>query len=212
MGKKLDSVKINLNSEKIEAPARGNYHHGDLRGALINAAEDILAERGVEGFSLREAARRAGVSPAAPAHHFGDARGLLTAVATRGFERLETALTEAQQELRDPRARLRAQGHAYVRFATANPAHFNLMWRRALLDNDDAHLQEAGRAAFALLDEAAADLSAAPKNAPSPGALAAWSIVHGYARLILDGALGDAPPELLDQVLDRLTLLQPHSA
>ena len=91
------------------------YHHGALREALIDATESLLAEKGPESFSLREVARRAGVSPAAPAHHFGDASGLLTVVATLGFEGLAAALREAEARGgRDPRARLREQGAAYV--------------------------------------------------------------------------------------------------
>src|SRR5687768_5541186 len=85
----------NLNTVKSKAGERRAYHHGDLQAALIAAAEDVLAEKGVSGFSLREAARRAGVSPAAPAHHFKDARGLLTAVAARGFQRLTETLIQA---------------------------------------------------------------------------------------------------------------------
>ena len=89
------------------------YHHGDLRHALIEATESLLAEKGPEGFSLREVARRAGVSAAAPAHHFGDASGLLTAVATVGFDGLAAALREGEARGgRDPRRRLREQGVA----------------------------------------------------------------------------------------------------
>ena len=85
MSTKLNSVKLNLDDDKMTAgkAARSRYHHGDLRAALIEAGAAILAERGIEGFSLRECARRAAVSPAAPAHHFGDSRGLLTAIAAR---------------------------------------------------------------------------------------------------------------------------------
>ena len=88
-----------LNSVKTETPERP-YHHGALRAALIEAAEAVIAERGVDGFSLRETARRAGVSPAAPAHHFGDARGLLTALAAEAFRRFGDALA-AHLELAD---------------------------------------------------------------------------------------------------------------
>ena len=98
------------------------YHHGALREALILATESLLAERGAEAFSLREVARRAGVSPAAPAHHFGDASGLLTAVATSGFEALSAALEAGDAKGGgDARAALRGQGQAYVRFALQHP-------------------------------------------------------------------------------------------
>jgi AcrR family transcriptional regulator len=94
------------------------YHHGALRAALIEATEALLAERGAEGFSLREVARRAGVSPAAPSHHFGDAAGLLTAVASLGFEALAQALQAGQARGgSDPAPRCASQGVAYVAFA-----------------------------------------------------------------------------------------------
>ena len=110
------------------------YHHGDLRHALIEATESLLAERGPESFSLREVARRAGVSPAAPAHHFGDASGLLTAVAALGFDALAQALRAAETRGgRDPLKRLREQGVGYVEFATRHPARFRLMFREGVL-------------------------------------------------------------------------------
>ncbi|HEY0324700.1 MAG TPA: TetR family transcriptional regulator, partial [Allosphingosinicella sp.] len=104
-----------LNSVKTDQ--RG-YHHGALRPALLKAAESVLSDRGVDGFSLRETARRAGVSPAAPAHHFGDTKGLLTALATEAFRQFGDAL-EAADVGNDRTARIRSQGRAYVRFALA---------------------------------------------------------------------------------------------
>src|SRR5215475_1526755 len=105
-------------------PAREAYHHGDLREALIKATDAILAERGLEGFTLREAARRAGVSPAAPAHHFGSAAGLLTEVAISGFQELTRFLRTGASKASDPEARLRHQGVSYVRFALTYPGRF----------------------------------------------------------------------------------------
>jgi AcrR family transcriptional regulator len=198
--------------------SKSAYHHGDLRHALIEAAEAILLERGVEGFSLREAARRAGVSPGAPAHHFGDARGLLTAVATLGFENLgavleaanaETARTENKAQ--DRRRRIAAQGRAYVRFALAQPARFDLMWRRELLDQADPAYAAAGMQAFQLLHVAVtgAPLSFEcidPMQPPDvdPRVIAAWSIVHGFAQLARQGAFDAETPGLLDGVLASL--------
>jgi AcrR family transcriptional regulator len=205
MSDDLNSVKKNLNGDQIGARS-GRYHHGDLRAALIAAGEDILAERGVEGFSLREAARRAGVSPAAPAHHFGDARGLLTVIAARGFERLTETMAAGAKGKKKAAARVRALGQAYVAFAHAHPAHFNLMWRRTLLDNDDPALQAAAGAAFAMLEEAVTGAAGGHPKAPAPSVVAAWSIVHGYALLILDGAMPDPGAAYLDKVLDRLLL------
>ena len=113
-----------LNSVKTAPAQDRGYHHGALRAVLIEAAESVIAERGVDRFSLREVARRAGVSPAAPAHHFGDSRGLLTAVAAEAFRRFGDALAESDPGgLRE--RRIRAQGLAYVRFALAERAKFD---------------------------------------------------------------------------------------
>ena len=123
------------------------YHHGDLRQALIDATEALLAERGPDGFSLREVARRAGVSPAAPAHHFGDAAGLLTAVSALAFEGLTQALREGDARGGDdPLARLREQGVGYIGFALRYPGRFRLMFRGAVLREDDPLKQTAGQA------------------------------------------------------------------
>lgn len=186
----LNSVK----SKDLEGRA---YHHGALRPALIAAAEAVIAERGLDRFSLRETARRAGVSPAAPAHHFGDVRGLLTAIAADAFADLAKALETADAAAGlDREARIKAQGMAYVAFALDRPARFDLMWRKALLDNDDPQLSEAGNRAWALLDSAARGPDA-PHSGPLDPALApstaAWSIVHGFARLAIDGAFGPEP-------------------
>src|SRR3982751_4795766 len=109
----------------VPSPARDAYHHGALRESLIEAAEAVLAERGVDGFSLREVARRAGVSPAAPAHHFGDARGLLSELALQGFQEFGDDLAAADARGGDdPARRLYEQGLAYVAFAMRRPVRF----------------------------------------------------------------------------------------
>lgn len=202
MNDDLNSVKLNEDAPSGDS-AKSRYHHGDLRTALIEAGTQLLAERGLEGFSLRECARRAGVSPAAPAHHFGDARGLLTAIAARGFTEFGAALEAAQMGLTTRSIRLRAQGRAYVRFARANPAFFDLMWRSALLNQADPELRRAADSAFATLAAAVPESGQGKQN---PNAVAAWALVHGYARLMLDGPLADAPEAFLDQVLERLTI------
>jgi AcrR family transcriptional regulator len=166
------------------------YHHGALPQALIDATEALLAERGPEAFSLREVARRAGVSPAAPAHHFGDAAGLLTAVATLGFRGLTQALRDGDARgADDPVAALREQGLAYVRFALQHPGRFRLMFRDGLLHKDPPLLEQAN-AAFQTLAQgvqralgSAASDAAARRNAT----LALWSLVHGYAHLAIAG-------------------------
>jgi AcrR family transcriptional regulator len=195
-----------LNSVKTGAAGERAYHHGDLRAALIAAAESVIAERGIDGFSLRETARRAGVSPAAPAHHFRDARGLLTAVATEAFRRFGDAL-EAADSGADRAARIRAQGLAYVRFALAERARFDLIWRYALIDREDPDYQAAGHRAFAILDRAArgedAPAGENPNDTVYAASIAAWSTVHGFARLALDGAFG-MEPGAAEQAVDAL--------
>lgn len=127
------------------AKKRQAYHHGDLREALIRAADEIIAEEGIEAFSLRTAARRAGVSPAAPAHHFGNARGLLTEVAILAWKRADDYITQAGH-LKDAVAEVRAVSLAYIRFALAHPGHFRLMLRNDLVDRSDARLAAVSKA------------------------------------------------------------------
>jgi len=204
----------NLNSVKT---GRASYHHGALRQALVAAASQLLAERGLERFSLRETARRAGVSASAPSHHFGDARGLLTAVATAAYADFADALIAATEGAGADRiARIRAQGIAYVRFALANPARFDLMWRRALVDTEDPAFAAASSRAFDALDRLVRGEGSQRTKVPDPsmGApVAAWSLVHGFARLALDGAFGAdeaaserAADELLPLVLTHLNV------
>ena len=183
-----------LNTVNTEESDLARYHHGALRPALIAAAEAVIAERGLHGFSLREAARRAGVSPSAPAHHFGDARGLLTAVAAAAYRELGDAL-EAASEADTREARIRVQGFAYVAFALANPARFDLMWRQPLLDIGDPAYAEPARRAFIILDRAVRGEEAcgAELDAAMAPSIACWSLVHGFARLAMDGAFGAGP-------------------
>lgn len=167
--------------------AGNGYHHGDLRRAVLAAATEAISEDGVAALSLRDLARRAGVSHAAPAHHFGDRSGLLTALATDGYTMLGDALTAAGPQLLE-------QGVAYVRFAVAHPAHFEVMFRPQLYRADDPELLVAQRRATQALSEGVAAEAAAGDGVEVR--VAAWSIVHGFATLWLAGALA---PELLDQ-------------
>ena len=167
-----------------------SYHHGDLRRALLAAAEAELAEKGVEGFTLRGCAKRAGVSHAAPAHHFGDATGLLSALAAEGFERF-MATTQARVDRAgstDARERLNALGLGYIDFARANPALFHLMFSSRRPDMRDEHLQKAGTAAFAQLVSYVGEVGGADPLSSREGrrqVAALWAIVHGLAHLIL---------------------------
>ena len=191
--------------------SRGNYHHGTLRDALIRATDDILSERGAVGFTLREAARRVGVSVGAPAHHFGSAAGLLTEAAIVGFEELTCVLRDAADTETEPAARLRAQGLGYVRFALAHPGRFQLMFRHDLLLADDVRLSAAGQAALTELEASvraylAASDDGAANEAVRSTVLGAWSTVHGFAHLALDGKFTaiSQPRSLSDFVSDAL--------
>lgn len=134
------------------ATATDRYHHGDLPNALRRAAVDVIGERGVAGFSLREVARRAGVSHTAPAHHFGDVRGLLTSVAAEGFETLGAVTAAAAAEHDDPVEQLMAIGEAYVALARSHPAHCAVMFRDDLVDPDDEPLRMCGLDAYGVLE------------------------------------------------------------
>lgn len=189
----MNSVKTRSSVRRQKKP-RKSYHHGDLRKALVEAAEEIILERGVQGFTLREAARRAGVSPAAPAHHFGDAKGLLGEVALQGFRAFGDALDKADREAgEEPEARLRAQGRAYVAFAFRYPARFQLMFLRDRY-RAGPELREASERSFLVLEHAIRALcSLRPDQEMTQKAhgllLVMWSSVHGFAHLALGGEL-----------------------
>ncbi|MDG4775152.1 TetR/AcrR family transcriptional regulator [Solwaraspora sp. WMMD792] len=157
------------------------YHHGDLRRALLTAATEAIAESGAAALSLRDLARRVGVSHAAPTHHFGDKTGLLTAIAAEGLDLLATQLAAAGGDIL-------AAGQAYVRFAATHRAHFEVMFQPSLLHFDAPELtaarQRAGRALRDSLDD-----TRVPAGDRDNARLAAWSIVHGFATLWLSGAL-----------------------
>jgi AcrR family transcriptional regulator len=174
------------------------YHHGDLREALIAAATAILRERGVEGFTLRECARRAGVSHAAPAHHFTTAADLLAEVAARGFERFVTCLDQAAAStMGTPVEKLEAMGCAYVAFALANPAVYGLMFRQGIAPMASPHFKIAATAAWRqLCDGVEAVIGPERRSEVATKAATVWALVHGTATLILDHKLpGPAPGE-----------------
>jgi AcrR family transcriptional regulator len=177
--------------ETAEAAAKPSYHHGDLRQALIAAGEQELAEKGVEGFTLRGTARRAGVSHAAPAHHFGDTDGLLTALAAEGYRRFVIAMN-ARLEHAPPDAfeRLVAIGLGYIDFAKTNPSLFKLMhssFRPDFASQDvNCHAQDA----FGILVACVSDVRGDDARITREGRndiMAAWATVHGLSDLILSG-------------------------
>ncbi|MFI2783338.1 TetR/AcrR family transcriptional regulator [Streptomyces sp. ALB3] len=161
------------------------YHHGDLRRALLTAALDVIAQEGPDALSLRDLARRAGVSHAAPAHHFKDRTGLLTAVAAEGYALFADALAAAPD--------LQERGVAYVRFATRHPAHFQVMFRPELYRADDTALLTARSHATEALRAGVGDLPEAARGEDAGLAgVAAWSLAHGFATLLLTGNLSGA--------------------
>ena len=196
---KLDSVKTDANTTTMPAATAAKkaaphaYHHGDLRQAMLAAADRLIEEEGLEKFTLRECARRAGVSHGAPAHHFGDVRGLLTALAAQGFEQLLAAM--AQHEAAAPPdayEQLIANGQAYVAFALAHRGSFQLMFRSDRVQCDDVDFVRAGRATYGRLQQHVAAVIAAAKAGPalqSEKALLAWVIVHGLSTLTLESGL-----------------------
>ena len=168
------------------------YHHGDLRNALLRAAVELVAEHGVAGLSLREAARRVGVSHAAPYRHFPDRAALLSAIAEEGFGRLVDAGRRAMAEACDPGDRLRAYGLEYIRFARHHPVHFRVMFSAQLPAFETCpEGAPSARIAVDLLFEAAGAAAGAEVGEAERAlaVVAARSLVHGFATLVADGRL-----------------------
>jgi AcrR family transcriptional regulator len=175
---------------------KAKYHHGNLRQALIDAAIEVLEEKGAPALTLRHVARRAGVSQAAPYHHFSDKDALLGAVAAEGFRTLRDSMRAAEERAGgNALAKLKATGKAYVTHALAHPAHFRVMFSPLLAAGTGSpypDLREASLEAFGVLVSAVerAQKATGRKNAaPFELALAGWSMVHGLATLWLDGPL-----------------------
>jgi len=162
------------------------YHHGDLRAALLLAAEAELAAHGIEAFSLRQVARRAGVSHAAPAHHFRDARGLLTALAAEGFRQfLATQAAREAKAAPDPSSQMVAAGQGYVDFALSRPALFRLLFGSVRPDYSDPDLLAAAEAAYHhLVTQVTA---AGGRDAADVAAV--WAAAHGLADLLAAGRM-----------------------
>ena len=176
---------------RVRKPRKASYHHGRLREALLAAALELVREGGATALSLREVARRAGVSHAAPAHHFGDKAGLLTELAIEGFR----LFTEAQRAGAarggdDPQRRFGWLGWAYVMFAAEHRAHFEVMFRPELLRKDDPTLAEVSLGAYQLLLETArAALGTPTDDELALHATVSWAEAHGLATLWVDGNL-----------------------
>jgi AcrR family transcriptional regulator len=176
------------------------YHHGDLRATLLRVTGELIREKGIEGLAMRECARRAGVSWSAPIHHFKDKRGLLTAFAVQGFEWLTASILAQSKDVEDVFLRSAAVGMAYLEFALANPEHFRMMYRAELLNAQDSEYVATRTAATGLFEGAmrACDAALGRVNDPTlpERMLLAWSVVHGFATLCLEGAI--PPPDESD--------------
>ena len=173
---------------------RGTYHHGDLRAAFIKAGEAVLAETSPSKFSLRQVARMVGVSPSAPAHHFGDTDGLLMAIAAEGFRALLASMELHNHEAGpDPRQAFIGSGVGYLKFATRSPAVFSLMFGPHFDSELTEELMVAGDAAFEHLAHLIEGLTGKSRD-HDPEVMtiimAVWSTVHGYANIVNSGSSG----------------------
>lgn len=195
------------------------YHHGDLADTLIQTTVQLLQEKGPSNLSLREVARTAGVSHGAPAHHFTDKTGLITAVATQGQQILAAKLEQSQLGVTDPLGRLKTAGEAYVRFALGHPGHFGVMFQKELIQPNNMDFAAASKKARGVLENAIEDLARAQVTSGRinrrkiDATLAAlWSQVHGFSLLWQAGNFGDPNDQKrLDKLLeDMLTGIEPR--
>ncbi len=174
------------------APKKASYHHGALRAALIRSAREILESEGYEALTLRAAARRAGVSQAAPYNHFADKAALLAAIAALGFKEFAAAMRREMSAAKDPLARLNATGIAYVAFATSNPGLFKLMFGSSVHQaSGDADLDAARTSAYEVLRGAVHAAQSEPRDAMQDEieSLRSWAFVHGLATMINEGTI-----------------------
>ncbi|MEL6644859.1 MAG: TetR-like C-terminal domain-containing protein [Pseudomonadota bacterium] len=171
---------------------RKKYHHGDLKPALVQAGLELLEEVGLEDLSLRAIAARVGVSHTAPKNHFESLKGLLCAIAAEGFRRHAEEMRKGVEGTSPGKDRLRAATAGYVRFARENPELFRLMFSSGLARDETPELAEAGAESYSVLQSVAAGLDW-PRPALRPELhswqteLLLWTIVHGYASLLIEG-------------------------
>jgi AcrR family transcriptional regulator len=168
------------------------YHHGNLRQALVVAAESLLREEGAAKLSLRAAARQAGVSQAAPYAHFDSRRALLAAVAAQGFRRLRDNLARAEKGIIGGAERMRHLARGYVRFAVDHPMLFRLMFGAELSGMDGEELRSAGQESYAFIQSAVAarlEESDGGQVGAETASTGAWALVHGLAMLVVDGKI-----------------------
>ena len=189
-------------ARKARPVEQAPYHHGALHEALLKAAETVLERDGLQGLTLRAVAREAGVSHAAPTHHFGDLTGLVSELAAIGFRQFNAAMVEARSMPGSMLDKAMANAKAYVAYARAHPGLYGLMFRTERLDMTRPSLHEAAHASFAGLAGAIGasrheQISAESLSLDQAAAIArAWALVHGFTMLLLDGRLTDIPHRL----------------
>ncbi len=175
-------------------PAEENYHHGDLKNALLQAGLAIVEEQGIKALTLRACAARARVSHSAPRNHFDNLASLVTAIATEGFrqcaEQLRSSIAQASD---DPFDELQSAAVAYIKFAREHPQLYQLMYSPEMFNREDQQLLDAACESYYVLQELAASMPAA-RDASLPGNLGSelmvWSLVHGFAHLSIHSMLG----------------------
>jgi AcrR family transcriptional regulator len=201
----LDVKVLHMSWSKDDNDSPRGYHHGNLKEALLRAALELIAQKGPAGFTFAEAARSAGVSPAAPYRHFRDRDDLLANVALRGFQQFEIALARAWDDGRpDAFKALARMGKAYLAFARAEPAYYSAMFESGIPPGSTPELREAGDRALAVLREAAEKLCAQMPQGRPPALMVAlhiWAISHGIASLF---GRGDAAHRTLPMSADEL--------
>jgi AcrR family transcriptional regulator len=199
-------------SKKGGGEERRGYHHGNLREALIRGALVLIAEKGPAGFTIADAARSAGVSPAAPYRHFRDRDDLMADIARRGFEAFEARLAQAWNGgSPDPLRALEAVGAAYLAFARDEPAYYAAMFEAGTPADSTPELRQASDRAFAVLREAAEAVAATlPRDKRPPAlmmALHIWSFAHGIASLFGRGHASRKAPMSPEELLEAAVLV-----
>jgi AcrR family transcriptional regulator len=191
------AVASKRSAPKGKPVEEARYHHGALHEALLKVAEKVLERDGLQGLTLRAVAREAGVSHAAPTHHFGDLTGLVSELAAIGFRQFNAAMAAADTSGSSPLDKAMARAKAYVAYARAHPGMYGLMFRTERLDMTRPSLHEAASASFAGLAGAIGasrheQIAAEALSLDQAAAIArAWSLVHGFTMLLLDGRLTD---------------------